>query len=113
MTQATPSLSTDQVAAFVELARAGSLRAAADSLHLTEQGVRNRLVSLEGRLGISLYHKQRGPRQRPPLTREGTLSCRTRLPSWSVPANLPTSSVEESVQQRSMWRRLSTLPFMS
>jgi DNA-binding transcriptional LysR family regulator len=68
---AVPSLSTDQVAAFVELARAGSLRAAADALHLTEQGVRNRLVALEGRLGVSLYHKQRGPRRRSPLTAQG------------------------------------------
>src|SRR5829696_4274912 len=37
------SLSTDQVAAFVELARQGSLRGAAAALHITEQGVRNRL----------------------------------------------------------------------
>jgi DNA-binding transcriptional LysR family regulator len=66
-----PSLSTDQVAAFVELSRAGSLRAAAESLHLTEQGVRNRLVALESRLGVELYHKQRGPRRRSPLTRHG------------------------------------------
>ncbi len=73
MSQATPSLSTDQVAAFVELAQAGSLRLAAESLHLTEQGVRSRLISLEGRLGVSLYHKQRGPRRRSPLTREGEL----------------------------------------
>src|SRR4051794_35091408 len=68
---AVPSVSTDQVAAFVELARAGSLRAAADALHLTEQGVRNRLVALEGRLGVTLYHKQRGPRTRSPLTAQG------------------------------------------
>ncbi|MDB5313779.1 MAG: cysB [Gemmataceae bacterium] len=68
-----PSLSTDQVAAFVELARAGSLRAAAEALHLTEQGVRNRLVALEARLGADLYHKQRGPRRRSPLTRQGEL----------------------------------------
>jgi DNA-binding transcriptional LysR family regulator len=61
------------VAAFVELARAGSLRLAAQSLHLTEQGVRNRLISLESRLGVSLYHKQRGPRRRSPLTKEGEL----------------------------------------
>ena len=33
------SLSTDQVAAFVELARQGSLRQAAQVLHITEQGV--------------------------------------------------------------------------
>jgi DNA-binding transcriptional LysR family regulator len=66
-----PSVSTDQVAAFVEQARQGSLRAAAGALHLTEQGVRNRLVALEGRLGVPLYLKQRGPRRRSPLTREG------------------------------------------
>ena len=35
-----------KVAAFVDLGRHGSLRAAAETLHLTEQGVRNRLVSL-------------------------------------------------------------------
>lgn len=66
-----PSLSTDQVAAFVELSRHGSLREAADTLHLTEQGVRNRLLALEGRLGVELYHKQRGPRRRSPLTQQG------------------------------------------
>lgn len=71
MSEKLPSLSTDQVAAFVELARAGSLRTAADALHLTEQGVRNRLVALESRLGAELYHKQRGPRRRSPLTRQG------------------------------------------
>ena len=68
-----PSLSTDQVAAFVELARAGSLRSAAETLHLTEQGVRNRLVALESRLKTELYHKQRGPRRRSPLTCQGEL----------------------------------------
>lgn len=68
-----PSLSTDQVAAFVELSRQGSLREAADALHLTEQGVRNRLLALESRLGVSLYHKQRGPRRRSPLTQQGQL----------------------------------------
>lgn len=73
MAELPPSLSTDQVAAFAELARAGSLRAAAEALALTEQGVRNRLVALEGRLGVELYHKQRGPRRRSPLTRQGEL----------------------------------------
>jgi DNA-binding transcriptional LysR family regulator len=68
-----PSLSTDQVAAFVEVARQGSLRQAADVLHVTEQGVRNRLLALEGRLRASLYHKQRGPRRGSPLTRQGEL----------------------------------------
>ena len=66
-----PSLSTDQVAAFVELARHGSLRAAAVTLHLTEQGVRNRLVALEQRLRVELYRKSRGPRRAPPLTEQG------------------------------------------
>ena len=66
-----PSLSTDQVAAFVELARHGSLRAAAATLHLTEQGVRNRLVTLEERLRVELYRKARGPRRAQPLTQQG------------------------------------------
>jgi DNA-binding transcriptional LysR family regulator len=66
-----PCVSTHQVEAFVELARAGSLRAAASGLHITEQGLRNRLVKLEAELKISLYHKQRGPRRRSPLTPHG------------------------------------------
>jgi DNA-binding transcriptional LysR family regulator len=65
------SLSTDQVAAFAELARQGSLRGAAEVLHLTEQGVRNRLVTLEARLGVQLYRKARGPRRVQPLTEQG------------------------------------------
>ena len=71
MAERIPSVSTDQVAALVELARAGSLRAAAAGLHLTEQGLRNRLVALEAALKAPLYHKQRGPRRRPPLTPQG------------------------------------------
>jgi DNA-binding transcriptional LysR family regulator len=66
-----PSVTPDQVAALVELARAGSLRAAAEELNITEQGVRNRLVALEAQLRVSLYHKQRGPRRRSPLTPQG------------------------------------------
>jgi len=53
------------VAAFVELARQGSLRLAAGILHITEQGVRNRLLALEQRLGVELYQKRRGVRRRP------------------------------------------------
>ena len=68
---ATLSLSTDQMAAFVELAKAGSLRAAAEVLHISEQGVRNRLVALESRLGVELYRKRRGIRRSTPLTEEG------------------------------------------
>ncbi len=67
------SLSTDQVAAFVELARQGSLRAAAQGLHITEQGVRNRLLVLEKRLGVELYRKSRGLRRSSPLTGPGRL----------------------------------------
>jgi DNA-binding transcriptional LysR family regulator len=66
-----PSLSTDQMATLVELARQGSLRAAAEVLHLSEQGVRNRLVALESRMGIELYHKRRGVRRGTPLTTAG------------------------------------------
>jgi DNA-binding transcriptional LysR family regulator len=66
-----PSLSTDQVAAFVQLARQGSLRAAAEALFISEQGLRSRLLALEGRLGVELYRKSRGLRRRTPLTPEG------------------------------------------
>ena len=66
-----PSLSTDQVAAFVQLARQGSLRAAAETLFITEQGLRSRLLTLEARLGVELYRKSRGLRRRTPLTPQG------------------------------------------
>ncbi|HEX8914479.1 MAG TPA: LysR substrate-binding domain-containing protein [Humisphaera sp.] len=66
-----PSLSTDQVAAFVELARAGSIRKAAEGLRVTEQGVRSRLLALEGHVGAELYRKSRGPRRVGPLTPAG------------------------------------------
>ncbi len=71
MSNSIPSLSTDQVAAFVELARQGSLRRASEVLHLSEQGVRNRLIALEARLQVELYRKARGMRQSTPLTRQG------------------------------------------
>src|SRR5262245_48539298 len=68
------SLSTDQVAAFVELARQGDLRRASRVLHITEQGVRNRLLALEKRLGgVELYRKARGVRRSQPLTDKGRL----------------------------------------
>ena len=66
-----PSVSTDQIAAFVELARHGSLRRAATELNITEQGARNRLVALEQRLGAELYRKVRGPRRGTVLTQAG------------------------------------------
>ena len=66
-----PSLSTDQVAAFVEVARQGSLRRAADVIVITEQGLRNRLLALEQRLGVELYVKRRGLRRATQLTEAG------------------------------------------
>jgi DNA-binding transcriptional LysR family regulator len=66
-----PHLSTDQVAAFVELARQGQIRSTAGSLGITEQGVRNRLLALEAQLGVELYRKSRGPRRSAVLTDQG------------------------------------------
>jgi DNA-binding transcriptional LysR family regulator len=67
------SISTDQLAALVELARQGSLRAAAEALFVTEQGVRSRLLALEEKLGVELYRKSRGVRRMTPLTAHGQL----------------------------------------
>ena len=66
-----PHLSTDQVAAFVELSRAGQIRNTAETLGITEQGVRNRLIALEAQLGVELYRKSRGPRRATVLTPQG------------------------------------------
>lgn len=66
-----PSLSTDQVAALVQLARQGSLRKAAEMLFISEQGLRSRLLALEQRLGVELYRKSRGLKRRTPLTPQG------------------------------------------
>ncbi|WP_020471323.1 LysR family transcriptional regulator [Zavarzinella formosa] len=71
MSQSVPAVSTEQVSAFVELARHGSLREAARESHVTEQGLRNRLLVLERQLGVELYHKSRGRRLRSPLTPQG------------------------------------------
>jgi DNA-binding transcriptional LysR family regulator len=66
-----PALSTDQIGAFVELSRQGQIRAAAAVLGITEQGLRNRLLTLEQRLGVELYRKSRGPRRASLLTDQG------------------------------------------
>jgi DNA-binding transcriptional LysR family regulator len=66
-----PHLSTDQVAAFVEVATHGQIRAAALNLSISEQGLRNRLLALEGQLGVELYRKVRGPRRSTVLTDAG------------------------------------------
>jgi DNA-binding transcriptional LysR family regulator len=71
MEDALPALSTDQIAAFVELSRHGQIRAAAEVLGITEQGLRNRLLTLEQRLGVELYRKSRGPRRSAVLTDQG------------------------------------------
>jgi DNA-binding transcriptional LysR family regulator len=66
-----PPISTDQVCAFVELARAGSIRSAAQGLHLSEEGLRSRLLTLEARLGINVYEKRRGRHADVRLTKAG------------------------------------------
>ena len=71
MAMSLPHLSTDQVAAFVEVARQGQIRSAASALGITEQGVRNRLLALEAQLGVELYRKSRGPRRAAVLTDYG------------------------------------------
>jgi DNA-binding transcriptional LysR family regulator len=71
MADSIPHLSTDQVAAFVELSRQGQIRGAAEVLGITEQGLRNRLITLEGRLSVELYRKRRGPHRSTILTESG------------------------------------------
>ena len=66
-----PALGTDQIGAFVELSRQGQIRAAAAVLGITDQGLRNRLLTLEQRLGVELYRKSRGPRRSAVLTDQG------------------------------------------
>lgn len=66
-----PHLNSDQIAAFVELARHGQIRGTAGILGITEQGVRNRLLALEAQLGVELYRKSRGPRRSSVLTDQG------------------------------------------
>lgn len=71
MSRRIPPLSTEQIAAFVELARLGSLQLAAESLHLSAEGLRGRILSLENVLGTSLYEKARGRRGDVILTASG------------------------------------------
>jgi DNA-binding transcriptional LysR family regulator len=71
MIEPVPSLSTDQIAAFVELAKQGSIRQAAEVLGISEQGLRNRILALEQRLRVELYRKGRGRRRATPLTEQG------------------------------------------
>jgi DNA-binding transcriptional LysR family regulator len=71
MAEQLPAFSTDQISAFVELSRHGQIRAAATVLGITEQGLRNRLLTLEERLGVELYRKSRGRRRSTVLTDQG------------------------------------------
>lgn len=71
MTRTVAPLSTEQIAAFVELARLGSLHLAAESLHLSAEGLRGRILALESTLGTSLYEKARGRRGDVDLTPSG------------------------------------------
>lgn len=73
MNRQVSSISTDQVRAFVELVHSGSLRLAAQNLHLSEEGLRSRLLMLEERLGATLYEKERGRRGDLNLTRAGRI----------------------------------------
>jgi DNA-binding transcriptional LysR family regulator len=67
------SLSTDHAIAVLALAKRGSIRGAAEELNISEQGVRNRLLVLENRLGVEVYRKARGIRTHNPLTKEGLM----------------------------------------
>lgn len=71
MTRTVPPLSTDHVLALATLARAGSIHQAAVLLHLSDEGLRGRLLALEQRLGVELYAKERGRRGPVSLTPAG------------------------------------------
>ncbi|MBU6477246.1 MAG: LysR family transcriptional regulator [Xanthomonadaceae bacterium] len=68
-----PSVASEQARAFVALVNFGNYRTAADSLHLTREGLRRRLLVLEDRLRVRLYEKDRGRHTNIRLTREGNL----------------------------------------
>ncbi|MGH9642226.1 MAG: LysR substrate-binding domain-containing protein [Terriglobales bacterium] len=71
MSRPVSRVSIEQVGAFVELARCGSLRAASVKLCLSEEGLRSRILVLEERLGAALYEKERGRRGDVRLTHAG------------------------------------------
>ena len=73
MSRLFPSVSIEQVGAFVQLAESGSLGAAARALNLSAEGLRNRLVALEDRIGVSLYDKQMRRRGLVTLTPAGRI----------------------------------------
>jgi DNA-binding transcriptional LysR family regulator len=73
VSQRVPPISTEQVAAFVALARMGSLHAAAQSVHLSDEGLRGRILALEEALKVDLYEKERGRRGDVILTAAGQI----------------------------------------
>jgi len=94
-----PSLSTDQLLALVELDRQGSIRRAAESLFITEQGLRSRLLTLEERVGAELYRKRRGPRRGSLLTEHGKRLLPRAVMLLEQAKELCGSLVEPSVQE--------------
>ena len=76
MSRPFPSISIEQVGAFVQLADSGSLSAAARVLNLSTEGLRNRLVALEQRVGVELYEKQMRRRGLVTLTPAGQMFLR-------------------------------------
>jgi DNA-binding transcriptional LysR family regulator len=76
MSRLFPSISIEQVGAFVQLAESGSLSAAARVLNLSAEGMRNRLVALEERVGVELYEKEMRRRGLVTLTPAGRLFLR-------------------------------------
>lgn len=73
MSRLFPSISIEQVGAFVQLAESGSLGSAGRALNLSAEGLRNRLIALEERLGVSLYEKEMRRRGLVTLTPAGRL----------------------------------------
>ena len=73
MSRLIPSISIEQVGAFVQLAESGSLSAAARVLNLSTEGMRNRLVALEERVGVQLYEKEMRRRGLVTLTPAGQM----------------------------------------
>lgn len=100
MNRQVSSISTDQVSAFVELVHSGSIRLAAETLHLSEEGLRSRLLMLEDRLGVTLYEKERGRRTSVSLTHAGRLFHRKAVQFLEQASNLaelsePSNAVQE------------------
>lgn len=93
------NISTDQVVAFVKLAQQGSIRAAAAELHISEQGLRSRLVTLENQIGVELYRKVRGIRSATPLTAQGKRLLPKAITFLEQAADLGGSFLQDAAKQ--------------